>query len=148
MDTARPMCGSRRMLGGLKIECNRQFAHLQGTKHRAILDDLTVVVWDGEDSRGITPRFEEEEKRLMSSLETRLTLLATRYGRFPVYEDDGRVGFGGREQPPEEFYITIEEALKVEARHIRDVMCQEQDQIRALQHSINSRLTHLGILDD
>lgn len=84
----------------------------------------------------------------MSSLETRLTILATRYGRHPVYVNEWQVGFAGRDQTPDVVYDSIEEAIKAEAQAIRATMVMEQQEIRSLEYQINVRLTHLGILDD
>lgn len=85
----------------------------------------------------------------MATLEGRLIILATRYGRYPVYDEiSGRVGFANRDQDPDIMYESIDDAIRAEATAIRAVVVLEQHEIRSLETQVNMRLTHLGILDD
>lgn len=82
----------------------------------------------------------------MTKLEQQLTVLSSHYGRYP-HEEPGGVGFAPRGEDPEELYLLIEDAIAAEARMIRVAMVMEQQEIVNLERKINSRLTHLGILE-
>lgn len=85
----------------------------------------------------------------MSSIEERLTLLAEKYGRHLYISTTGthRFGFTARGYSTKDMYETLEEAIVAEAKAVRQIMVGEQEKIAQLNHRINERLTHLGILE-
>lgn len=56
---SRELCGSTRIIDFEVVQCERQFNHSTMLKHRAFLEDLSEVFWDGDTSEHIQPRSTE-----------------------------------------------------------------------------------------